>query len=229
MTDNGNIKARRLGEPFEFRWVDQEPTGTTWQALSERRGCLWGGVFALAIAWIGALIDGLGGAIIAMMFFGVLGLVLGPLVNLRRRTDDAPVPRSVRREAYIEYTANAFYFNLEVDGKVAIWQPWERIGRFEKVDYWGMFGSSAVSPVKVPWHAIVATSPTGRPWLISSTIESEAEVRARFIALDQRFGVDARASFMLVYEAQRLRTERGGKQDLDETNPQERGDIPREL
>ena len=39
-------RGARLGEPYIYRWVDQEPTAQTWTDLAHRKGCLWIGALA---------------------------------------------------------------------------------------------------------------------------------------------------------------------------------------
>ena len=125
------------------------------------------------------------------------------------RTDGEPVPKPVRREAYIEYAWGQFYFVLEEDGKARIWQPWELVRQFEKVDYWSMFGDAGGLPRKTGWHAIAMTPLVGQPWLDRfDRIEAEAEVRERFTELDARFSADTRTRFMRALEARKSSTSR---------------------
>ena len=116
----------------------------------------------------------------------------------------------------IEYAEGNFYFVLEDDGKARIWQPWELVRQFEKVDYWSMFGDAGASPYKTGWHAIAMTPLVGRPWMIGSTIEGEAYVRERFTELDARFSADTRAQFMRAFEARKSSAER---QTMTQTVP----------
>ncbi|MFX8899262.1 hypothetical protein ABTN01_19170, partial [Acinetobacter baumannii] len=83
----------------------------------------------------------------------------------------------MRREAYIEYADDDFYFVVEDNGKARIWQPWSLVRRFEKTAYWPMFGDAGKSPYETGWHAIAMTPDVGKPWMIGSSIEGEAALR----------------------------------------------------
>lgn len=194
-------RGARLGEPYEYRWVDQEPTRTSWADLAERKGKLWA-VAGFPIwacgGWVLGGPTGFGFGL--LLAFWTLPIALGMGEEAAGRRDKEPVPRAVRREAYIEYADNNFHFVLEVDGKAVIWQPWSLVRQFEKTAFWPMFGDAGESPYKTGWHAIAMTPDTGRPWLIASTIEGEAEVRERFTSLDARFGPASRAAFMRAYD-----------------------------
>jgi hypothetical protein len=225
LTEKG-YRGARLGEPYIYRWVDQEPTAQTWTDLANKKGCLWV-LIGLPCAWFVGFVFG-GGALL-----GFLVLLSAHIVNLLHgvgfaaapRTDGEPVPKPVRREAYIEYAMGEFYFVLEEDGKARIWQPWEFVRQFEKVDYWSMFGDAGASPYKTGWHAIAMTPLVGRPWMIGSTIEAEAEVRERFTELDARFSADTRARFMRALEARQSSTSRQAvPQTATQTEPN--GGVP---
>jgi hypothetical protein len=200
-------RGARLGEPYEYRWVDQQPTSQTWADLADKRGC-WGAflgiLIVLAIGIIGGARD-FGWVIFAYLAFSIVVFGMQHYFRDKGRTDNEPVPRAVRREAWIEFYEGEFFFTLAVDGKPEIWQPWPLVRRFEKVDYWSMFGDAGKSPYQTGWHAIAMTPATGKPWLIGSTIEGEAEVREKFTALDQRFSDEACARFMRAYEVQKKR------------------------
>lgn len=212
-SDKGSRKAEagfrgaRLGEPYVYRWVDQEPSKRTWTDLANRRGLLWV-LIGLPVAWLaGLLFGGVGFFSIAVLLSAYIGVMLHGIGFSRSgRTDGEPVPKPVRREAYIEYREGDFHFVLEEDGKARIWQPWELVRQFEKVEYWPMFGDAGASPYKTGWHAIAMTPLIGAPWLIGSTIESESAVRERFTELDARFSADTRARFMRAYEARKSAT-----------------------
>jgi len=202
-------RGARLGAPYELSWVDQEPTDQTWSDLADKRGC-WGAflgiLIVIAIAIIGGARD-FGWVIFAYL---TCVLVVGGLHSYFRskgRVDKEPVPRAVRREAWIEFFEGEFFFTLAVDGKPEIWQPWPLVRRFEHVKYWPMFGDAGQCPYKTDWHAIAMTPASGRPWLIGSTIEGEAAVREKFTALDERFSDEACARFLRAYEAQKMRSE----------------------
>lgn len=199
----------RLGEPYIYRWVDQEPTSQTWTDVANKKGCLWVAV-GLPGAWfVGFMLGGEGGFAIAVLLSAyIVKLMHGIGVEVASRADGEPVPKPVWREAYIEYAYGKFYFVLEEDGKPQIWQPWELVCQFEKVDYWPMFGDAGASPYKTGWHAIAMTPLVGKPWMIGSTIEAEAEVRERFTELDARFSADTRTQFMRALEARKLSAER---------------------
>lgn len=223
-------RGARLGEPYEYRWVDQEPTRKTWADLAERKGCLWA-VVAVPIwtygGWVLGGPTGFGFGLLLAFWTFPIALEMGAEAAGRR--DKEPVPRAVRREAYIEFADNDFHFVLEVDGKPFIWQPWSLVQQFEKTAYWPMFGDAGESPYKTGWHAIAMTPDTGSPWLIASTIEGEAAVRERFTALDARFGPASRAAFMRAYEARQRANQ--PKTSVDESRASgSRGDgIPKEL
>lgn len=198
------FRGARLGEPYVYRWVDQEPTDKTWHELADRKGCAMAAAAIPIWAGLGWLIDGQFGFSLGLY----LALMTGPIVmaigfGRAKRHDKEPVPKAVRREAYIEYAEDDFHFVLEVNGKVDLWQPWSLVRRFEKTAFWPMFGDAGESPYKTGWHAIAMTPDTGKPWLIGSTIEGEGEVRARFTELDRRFSEFARADFMRAYEARK--------------------------
>lgn len=194
----------RLGEPYVYRWIDQEPTKKTWTDLANRKGCLWAAV-GLPLTWYAALLfGGVGLFAIAVLLSAFIGSMLHVIgYSVAGRTDGEPVPKPVEREAYIEYTDGDFYFVVEDDGEARIWQPWELVRQFEKVDYWAMFGDAGASPYKTGWHAIAMTPLVGRPWMIGSTIEAEAVVRERFTELDARFSADTRARFLRALEARK--------------------------
>lgn len=196
-------RGARLGPPYEFSWIDKEPTKTTWEEVASRRGCLWLAVGMPCVFYIAYL---LGGPMAVGLLFLVSSLPAYALFGFghsRSRSDGEPVPKAVSREAWIEHDDGVFYFALAVDGKPEICQPWELVGQFERADYWSMFGDAGASPYKTGWHAIVMTPPVGRPWLIASTIEAEAAVRDRFSKLDARFSAEARTRFMRQVEAQK--------------------------
>lgn len=200
----GGFRGARLGSPYVYRWVDLEPTNTTWRNRSERRGVLgaFSGVFVVAI--LGSVFGGERGLILGTLFLGVFGAAIGGLTaQFWGRTDTEPVPKRVQREAYIEYADGDFYFVLHEDDKVCIWQRWDLVRQFEKVDYWPMFGDAGASPYKTGWHAIIMTPLVGKPWLIASSIEADAELRDRFTNLDVRFSADTRAVFMRALEARK--------------------------
>jgi hypothetical protein len=198
------FRGARLGEPYIYRWVDQEPTQSTWTDLANRKGCLWV-LLGLPAAWIGGLLFGGVGlfSIAVLASVHIVAMLHSIGYSRSERTDGEPVPKPVRREAYIEYSEGDFYFVLEDDGKARIWQRWELVRQFEKVDYWPMFGDAGASPYKTGWHAIVMTPLVGAPWMIGSTIEAEAAVRERFTELDARFSADTRARFLRAYEARK--------------------------
>lgn len=218
----------RLGPPYEYRWVDQHPTVKTWQDLAKRNGRLWAAAAVPIWAFGGWVLGGPFGLSCGLLFsFWTFPIALELGEGAAHRADEEPVPRAVRREAYIEYANDDFYFVLEVDGEPNIWQPWSLVRQFEKTAYWPMFGDAGASPYKTGWHAIAMTPDTGRPWLICSTIEGEAEVRERFTALDASFGPAARAAFMRAYELRKSpsRASEGGGRPSGG-----RGDgIPKEL
>lgn len=223
----------RLGDPYVYRWVDQEPTRKSWADLAERKGCLLA-VAAVPIwiygGWLVAGSTGFGFGLLFAAWTAPIALQMG--WDSAGRNDKEPVPRAVRREAYIEYANNDFHFVLEVDGKAIIWQPWSLVRRFEKTAFWPMFGDAGESPYKTGWHAIAMTPDSGQPWLIGSTIEGESVVRERFTALDARFSEFARADFMRAYEVRRRRAaaqlDMSADESVDETPPRRDG-VPRKL
>lgn len=196
-------RGARLGPPYEFQWVDLEPSNQTWIDLANKRGCVWAAVGLPTTWFVGFLLGGEGGFAIAFLLSAMLAQALHGIGSASGRQDGEPVPKSVRREAWIEHDDGVFYFTLAVDGKPEICQPWDLVGQFERADYWSMFGDAGASPHKTGWHAIVMTPQVGRPWLIASTIEAEASVRDRFTTLDSRFSADARTRFLRIVEAQK--------------------------
>jgi len=197
-------RGTRLGSPYVYRWVDLEPTNRTWRNRSEWRS-FWGAVLGFVLVSMAAsFLWGERGFILGSLFLGPFGMGAGGMVaQFWGRTDTEPVPKEVQREAYIEYDAGDFNFVLEEDGKVFFFQRWELVRQFEKVDYWAMFGDAGKSPYNTGWHAIVMTPLVGKPWLIASTIEGDAELRDRFTNLDARFSADTRAVFMRALEARK--------------------------
>jgi len=211
-------RGARLGSPYIYRWVDLEPTNRTWRNHAERRGFRGAiaGIFLVAIA--SYAFGGERGFILGSLFLGVFGAAAGGLLGqFWGRTDSEPVPKRVRREAYIEYDDGDFNFVLEEDGKVCFWQRWELVRQFEKVEYWPMFGDAGASPYKTGWHAIVMTPLVGKPWLIASTMEGDAELRDRFTNLDARFSADTRTVFMRALDA--------GKSAASGTSPTKATDL----
>lgn len=199
----------RLGEPYIYRWMDQEPTKQTWADLANQRGCLGAFIGVVAVVLVCTLVAGIQGFILGFLFLSGFGALAGLFYRqLGGRTDGGPVPKPVWREAYIEYAWGEFYFVLEVDGKPEIWQPWHLVRQFEKVDFWPMFGDAGASPYKTGWHAIAMTPLVGKPWMIGNTIEAEAEVRERFTELDAQFSADTRVRFMRALEARKSSAER---------------------
>jgi hypothetical protein len=211
-------RGARLGPPYEFKWIDQEPTKQKWSDLAEKRGCIWAAVGLLVTFYVAFLVGGVGGFALAILLSAFLGQIYQMIGSTRGRRDDEPVPKAVHREAWIEHEDGVFYFTLAVDGKPEIWQPWELVGQFERADYWSMFGDAGASPYKTGWHAIVMTPPVGRPWLIASTIEAEGEVRDRFSKLDARFSADARTRFMRQVEVQKKKSPEANQLDTS-ANP----------
>lgn len=196
-------RGARLGEPYIYRWVDQEPTKQTWADLGRHRGCLGMFIGMVAILSVCTWVAGQKGFILGFLFLSGISFISGRIFQASGRTDDEPIPMPVWREAYIEYAEGDFYFVLEEDGKARIWQPWELVRQFEKVNYWSMFGDAGACPYKTGWHAIAMTPLVGRPWMIGSTIEGESYVRERFTELDARFSADTRARFMRALEARK--------------------------
>lgn len=198
------FRGARLGEPYIYRWIDQEPSKRTWTDLAHRKGILFVVLGVPMSWWVGLKLGGVGWLSIAVILSTYIGVALHSIgYSTARRNDGQPVPKPVRREAYIEYAEGDFYFVLEEDGKARIWQPWELVRQFEKVEYWPMFGDAGASPYKTGWHAIAMTPLIGAPWMIGSTIEAEAVVRERFTELDARFSADTRARFLRAYEARK--------------------------
>jgi len=198
------FRGARLGEPYVYRWVDQEPTSRTWTDLANKKGCLWV-LLGLPLTWAAGMVFGGEGlfSIAVLLSAYIVVMLHGMGYAAATRSDGEPVPKQVPREAYIEYAEGDFYFVLEVGGQAQIWQPWALVRQFEKVDYWHMFGDAGASPYKTGWHAIAMTPAVGRPWLIGSTIEGEAAVRERFTELDARFSADTRTRFMRAYEVRK--------------------------
>ena len=223
-------RGARLGDPYEYRWVDQEPTQTTWADRAERNGWLWAAAAFPIWTYGGWVLGGPTGFGFGLLLaFWTFPIALGMGEEAAGRRDKEPVPRAVRREAYIEYAESEFYFVLEVDGKAQIWQPWALVRQFEKSAYWPMFGDAGASPYKTGWHAIVMTPDTGRPWLIASTIEGEAEVRERFTSLDARFGPASRAAFMRAYELRRSISQTSSSTEASRSAGNRGDGIPKEL
>ncbi len=227
------FRGTRLGEPYVYRWVDLEPTQRTWNELAERQGCALAAVAMPLAAGMGYLGGGEFGFSLGLLFsFWALPIMRSFGWGLAPRRDQEPVPKAVRREAYIEYAEDDFHFVLEVNGKAEIWQPWSLVRRFEKTAYWPMFGDAGESPFKTGWHAIAMTPDTGKPWMIGSTIEGESEVRARFTELDRRFSEFARADFMRAYEARKKSARSRAETDTDgsdtDVRPRREG-VPRKL
>jgi len=186
-----------IGPEFTYRWRDAEPSDTTWAQLAEKReasGMLAGFVGVLMIC---STLWGRDGLILGFLFLSYPGAVIcGLIARGLGRSDHEPVPEWVDRSAGIEIRDGQYFFVLECRGKPEIYQPWEKVERFEVADYWSMFGDAGASPYKTGWHAIIMTPQVGRPWLIGSTIEGKATVREKFTILDAKFGPAARAKFM---------------------------------
>jgi hypothetical protein len=211
-------RGTRLGGQYIYRWIDQEPTSETWADRVNGREGKFGCLGMILIVALSTVVWGEAGFFLSLLFGGPgLGMILGFVyAGWGRRGDDEPIPKPVPREAWIEFWDGGFFFVLEVNGEPEIFQPWELVRQFERVDYWPMFGGAGKNPYNTGWHAIVMTPATGRPWLIGSTIEAEANVRERFTELDKRFSAAAHANFMRVYEAEKKRHER--KPDNDAAN-----------
>lgn len=116
--------ATRLGEPFVYRWVDKEPTSTTWRQKFDQRGCVGGLILTAIIGLVGFLVAGVFGFIAAVLLFGGFGIAFGILFAAGTRSDNEPVPEDVYREAYIAYAGDTFYFALNANGRPIIWEPW---------------------------------------------------------------------------------------------------------
>lgn len=205
LTDTG-YRGARLGAPFVYRWIDQEPTSETWRQRADQYRYLWSTVFVLFFAFGGVLLAGNVGLILAALYLTPVAVMAGYLTYWRRRTDGEPIPRPVAREAYIEYVDDEFCFVLEVDGKPFFWDRWSRVQQFEVTAYWAMFGDAGQSPYKTDWHAIVMDPIDAAPWCIASTIEGMAAVRERRAALDAKFGMAARTTFLQRLELERSAT-----------------------
>lgn len=195
-------RGARLGAPFEMAWVDAEPSKKTWSDLAERRGCFGsflGVLVALAIGIIGGAVSFIF-VLLAWFFFGVVIMVFEHWFKHRGRSDDAPVPKRVRREAYIELAEGEYFFTLEVDGKVQIFQPWSKVETFARCDYWTTFVEGTESPWKAVVHAIAMYPALGEPWLISKTMEAEGVVMGRRGQLEAAFGKAMREKFFRALE-----------------------------
>ena len=109
-------RGARLGEPYIYRWVDQEPSTQTWQGLAKKQGCLLAAI-GLPVCWTAAwMLGGEGLFSIAVLLSAYIGMMLyGVGYEHAKRTDEEPVPKAVRREAYIEYAEGDFYFGLFVE------------------------------------------------------------------------------------------------------------------
>jgi hypothetical protein len=196
------FQGTRLGPPYEYRWIDMEPTQTTWKNLSEQRGVFGALIGLFSVLIISYVLGGDRGLILGFLFFGGVGAAIGGLTGRYwGRTDDEPVPLPVRREAWIEHVSDGeFYFMLVRDGRLEFWDKWNRVEQFEVVEYWPMFGDAGISPYKTGWHAIIMTPSVGKPWLIASTMEAMAPIRERFTTIVERFGADQRSAFMKAVE-----------------------------
>jgi hypothetical protein len=203
------FRGARLGPPFEFQWTDQVPSGKTWKDVSQRRGCLWAAIGVPGTWFVGYLLAREGGFSLAVLLSMISAFMFHGVGLQRCRGDDEPVPKPVHREAWIEHTDDGFFFAVAVDGKALIWQPWDLVQQFERVDYWPMFGDAGASPYKTSYHAIIMTPAVGKPWLVGATIESMSEVRHRFTTLDSRFSAEARRAFLRQVEASKTKPERG--------------------
>lgn len=194
----------RLGEPFVYAWTDLEPTSTTYADRAKSWSRVWAAVFLAIIATFGWSLGAEFGLLVAFVYGLGVALIAGTLVTWWLRRDDAPVPRAVRREAYIARFGGEYRFMLEVEGKQFLWGHWADVQQFEVTPYWAMFGDGSRSPVESEWHAIVMDPGEGQPWRIASTIEGMAVLRERRAALDARFGVTARTLFMAELNRPRL-------------------------
>jgi hypothetical protein len=222
------FRGARLGPPYEFSWVDKEPTSKTWEEAARQRGCLWLVVGLPCVVYIVFQFGGSTGLVLLFLISALPVFLLFELGRTRGRSDGEPVPKLVRREAWIEHEDGVFHFSLAVNGRPQIWEPWELVGQFERADYWPMFGDAGASPYKTGWHAIVMTPPVGPPWLIASTIEAEAEVRDRFSKLDARFSADARTRFLRQVEAQKKKSSEGSQPNTFDTSSNPSG-VPDRL
>lgn len=194
----------RLGEPFVYAWTDLEPTSTTYGDRAKSWSRVWAAVFLAMIATFGWSLGAGFGLLVAFVYGLGVALIAGTLVTWRLRRDNAPVPRAVRREAYIALFGDEYRFMLEVEGKQWLWGHWADVQQFEVTPYWAMFGDGSRSPVESEWHAIVMDPGEGQPWKIASTIEGMAVLRERRAALDARFGVAARTLFMAELNRRRV-------------------------
>lgn len=195
--------ATRLGEPFVYRWVDKEPTSTTWRQKFDQRGCVGGLILMAIIGLLGFLVAGPFGFFAALVLFGGFGIISGHLLAAGMRSDNQPIPEDVVREAYIAHAGATFYFALDADGRPVIWEPWERVLQFEVTDWWPMFGDAGASPYQTGWHAIVMDPLNAKPWCVASTTEAMAVVRERRGILETKFGASAREDFMRKLDGQK--------------------------
>lgn len=217
VTDTG-YRGARLGPPFVYQWIDQEPTPETWRQRADKHRYLWTAVLFVVLAICGVVLGGNLGLAVAAVYLMPVALMIGYIAYWGRRTDGEPIPRPVVREAYIELVDDEFCFVLEVDGKPHFWDRWSRVQQFEVTPYWAMFGDAGESPYKTGWHAIAMDPGDTAPWCIASTIERMADVRQRRSTLDAKFGIAARTNFL-----QRLELERSAAKR--EKLPSQAGDL----
>ena len=196
VTSLRGFRGARLGPPYQFSWTDLEPTNQTWNEAARGRGCTWmlGGMVLTSILVYS--IWGSSGLIIGYLFCALPSVSFYWLGFRRGRSDDEPVPKRVLREAWIEHADGEFFFCLAVNGRPEIWQPWAKVGQFNRTDFWSMFGDGGASPYKTSWHAIVMQPEVGSAWLIGSTMEEMNTLIDRFTQLDLRFSASAREAFM---------------------------------
>lgn len=220
----------RLGEPYVYRWIDLEPTDVSWNALAERQGCVVALALLPVFAGLGIASGAWFGLELGLLFwFWTVPIMQAIGFSSTKRSDQEPVPKTVRREAYIEYADDDFYFVVEDNGKARIWQPWSLVRRFEKTAYWPMFGDAGKSPYETGWHAIAMTPDVGKPWMIGSSIEGEAALRERFTALDDRFGEAARQKFMRAYEARKKSAAVASQNEASSVGARARDGVPVKL
>lgn len=227
------FRGARLGEPYVYSWVDQKPTAQTWKEYAERQGCWLALVSLAACTLIGAAGGGGFGAALGF-YFGLCTSAIFTSIGagLVPNQSDDPVPKPTRREVYIEYAEGDFYLVMEVDGEVDLSQPWSAVRRFERADFWSMFGDGGVSPIKAKWHAIAMTPEAGPTWIIASTVAGESDVRQHFIEISRRFGEDARETFMSAYELNQKRAVANeAKSTREQTGyvPPRRDGVPKTL
>lgn len=154
-------------------------TAWNWGLSSDRLAAisLWVPLLALIVAGLAAEIDSTEG-----------------------RADDAQIPVTVNRQAFVERGANGYAFVVmsqlpEQPWLLDVCVDWNDVTQFGKTDYWATFGGGGKVDVAGGWHAISMAPAIGHPLLISSTMEADGPIYARLSMLNAIFSATAREMF----------------------------------